>query len=172
MRAVPHADYLRTLLWFAPTNYDPGNGCNECAPRFDRLPGPRLFRSENVKKIPCHVRRAGVALRKIVSIESRGLSRNPQRRSRPTILSARSIGFIIFMPVYAATSQMFAPPDAIRAVLNHIIFLLASIAIAFSSWCDWRTRRAGRPGILLHFPRHPIDLESGFADKKQAESQP
>ena len=74
---------------------------------------------------------------------------------------------MVFLPVYAATSQMFGPVDVIRTVLNHIILWLALIAGALSSWCDWRVRRAGGGGILLRFPCHRVEMESTTGNTQQ-----
>ena len=104
-----------------------------------------------MKKDPCHLWRPGAAPQKLVSIPRRRPARERGRAS----LSARSIGFMVFLPAYTATSQLLVPADPIHAILNRVVFSLALIAIPLSVWCDWRGRKRSL-GKVLHFPGHDV----------------
>jgi hypothetical protein len=65
------------------------------------------------------------------------------------------MGFMVFLPAYAATSLLFVPPDPIYSILNRVVFSLTIVAIPLSVWCDWRQRRR-TPGKVLYFPHHDV----------------
>ena len=115
-----------------------------------------------VKKDPCYLWRPGAASQKRVSIPRRRRSRERGRAS----LSARSIGFMVFLPAYAATSQLLVPPDPIHAILNRVVFALTLVAIPLSVWCDWRGRKRIR-GKILYFPGHAAVGRDLFSSVKQ-----
>ena len=104
-----------------------------------------------MKKDLCYLGRIGAASQKLISIERR--RRSPERRR--VSLTARSIGFMVFLPAYALTSRLLVPPDPVLAILNRIVFSLTLVAVALSLWCDCRVRKSV-PGKLLYFPNPDI----------------
>jgi hypothetical protein len=62
---------------------------------------------------------------------------------------------MVFLPAYAATSQLLVPPDPIDAILNRVVFALTLVAIPLSVWCDWRGRKR-IPGKVLYFPGRDV----------------
>ena len=115
-----------------------------------------------MKKDPCYLWRIGAAPQKLVSIKRRPTSRERRRVS----LSARSIGFVVFLPAYALTSRLLVDPDPILAILNRIVISLTLVAIALSVWCDCRVRKSV-PGKLLHFPNPDIVGQDLWNSAKQ-----